>query len=74
MDKIDKLKLKYNNICDSYIKEFEKKHGYEFSSWTPNQERGGIACFIEQYFFNFEDIVFDINNRCEKELIFRWQD
>ena len=31
---------------------FEEKHGYEFSYWV-GDEPGGIACFIDQYFFNF---------------------
>lgn len=73
MNKIEKLKQKYDKICNEYITEFVKKHDYEFSSWV-SDEVGGIACFIEQYFFCFEDIVYDINNNCPKELIFKWQE
>lgn len=68
-----KLQKKYNLICEEYIAKFVKNQGYEFSYWTAN-EVGSIACFIDQYFFNFDDIRFDIDNKCPKGLIFKWQD
>ena len=67
------LKAEYELIVDKYIKEFERKHKYCFSGWVAD-EVGGIAEFIEQYFFNFDTIKYDIDNNIEKELIFRWQD
>lgn len=68
-----KIQKQYQDVVNQYLKKFIKKHKYEFSYWVCD-EIGGIACFIDQYFFNFDDIRFDIDNKVEKELIFRWQD
>jgi hypothetical protein len=67
------IKTKYQAICGEFIEVFVEKHGYEFSGWVAN-DIGGIAEFIEQYFFNFKDIVDDILNEYPEGLIFRWQD
>jgi hypothetical protein len=67
------LKKKYENIVEQYIKKFTNKHGYEFSYWC-GPDVGGIACFIDQYFFNLEDIMYDVNNEVKKGMIFQWQD
>lgn len=71
--KISELEKTFIKIVELYIAKFEKKHGYEFSSWA-SSDIGGICCFIEQYFFNFEDIRYDIDNNVKKGLIFQWQD
>ena len=71
--KISELEKTFIKITEMYISKFEKKHGYEFSSWV-SDEVGGICCFIEQYFFNFDDIRYDIDNNVKKGLIFKWQD
>lgn len=68
-----KLKIKFEDICNEYIEKFVKKHGYEFSYWV-GDDIGGMACFIDQYFFSLDDIRQDINRGAIKELIFRWQD
>lgn len=73
VNKLSKFELEYNEIVFKYLKKFEKKHGYEFSNWVSN-EIGGIAVFIEQYFFNFDDIRTDIDNNVKKGLIFTWQE
>jgi len=70
---ISKLKEQYENICDQYIQKFVKKQGYEFDGWV-GQEVGGVAGFIEQYFFSLDDIMLDINSKAEKGLIFKWQE
>jgi len=67
------LKKEYEAICNEYIKDFVKKQGYEFSYWVADKV-GGIACFIEQYFFNIDDIRYDIDNKVKKGRIFEWQD
>ena len=70
---ITELQSNYNNAVNEYIKVFEKKHGYSFTDWVGN-DVGEIACFIEQYFFNFTDIKYDIDNKVKKNLIFQYQD
>lgn len=67
------LQSNYNEVVSCYIELFVKKHGYEFTDWV-GDEVGEIACFIEQYFFNFSDIKFDIDNKIKKDLIFQYQD
>lgn len=67
------LQINYNRAVNDYLELFVKKHGYEFTDWVSG-EVGGIACFIEQYFFNFDDIKFDIDNKIKKDLIFQYQD
>ena len=67
------LKQEFEVICDKYLNAFVDKQGYEFSYWIAN-EIGGICCFIEQYFFNLNDIRYDIENGIKKGKIFEWQD
>ena len=63
----------YELICNELVKKFAKKHGYEFSYWI-GKEIGGIACFIEEYFFNMNDIYYDMKTNQPIGLIFEWQD
>lgn len=67
------LKTAYELICAEYIRKFTKKQKLSFDGWVGNQI-GGIAEFINQYFFNMDDIVYDINNKMPKDLIMEWQD
>lgn len=69
--KINTLRREYEDACNAYIEVFVQKQGYEFSGWVGV---GEIAGFIEQYFFNLEDIIYDIENKCAKGLIFEHQD
>lgn len=66
------LKDRFAELANEYILKFEKKHEYEFDFWIADEIR--IASFIQQYFFNFDDIRFDIDNNCPKGMIFEWQD
>jgi hypothetical protein len=68
-----KLQKQYEFSCNEYVKKFSNKHGYEFSGWV-GEEVGGIAVFIEQYFFNISDIVYDINHMVAKGKIIEWQE
>lgn len=67
------IKEQYEIAVNRYIEKFVKKHGYEFTDWV-SDEVGGVAVFIEQYFFSFTDIKYDIDNKVKKGLIFRHQD
>ena len=66
------LQERYEEACNDYVILFSAKHSLEFSGWT--DEIGGIAGFIEQYFFSMTDIVYDINTNQSKYLITQWQD
>ena len=67
------LQKSYIAIAEQYLKAFIKKQGYEFSYWVAD-DVGGVACFIDQYFFGFDDIRIDIDKKAKKGLIFKWQD
>jgi hypothetical protein len=73
MTKLEKLNNEFENCCNQYIDLFVKKQGYEFDGWICD-EPGGIAVFIGQYFFNLEDIKYDLDHKCKKWLIFQHQD
>lgn len=66
------LQERYEEACGDYILLFSVKHNLDFSGWI--DEVGGIAGFIEQYFFSMSDIVYDINTNQPKHLITQWQD
>lgn len=68
-----KVLTDYQNACNAIIIKFEKKHGYEFSGWVAD-EIGGIAEFINQYYFSMNEIVYDLQHKVKKGLIFEWQD
>ena len=69
----EELKEYYDIIANVYIKRFCDKQDISFDGWIAD-DIGGIASFIDQYFFNYNDIVYDITNNCEKGLILSWQD
>lgn len=71
--KIKDLKYCYELICAEYIKKFVKKNGISFDGWVGNHV-GGIAEFINQYFYSLDDIIYDINNKLPKDMIMEWQD
>lgn len=73
MSRASRVKENYQNACNEYIDIFVKKHGYAFTGWVAD-EVGGLAEFIEQYFFNMDNITYDIDNKLKKDVIFRWQD
>ena len=66
------LKQRYEAVADAYLKRFIKKQDIDFDGWVGNV--GDIAAFCCQYFFNLDDIRYDIDNDCEVGLILRWQE
>ena len=71
---MDKLALKayYEKACNEYIKAFCKKQEIEFDYWI-SDEVGGIASFIDQYYFDIQTIRYDIDTDQPKGLILQWQ-
>lgn len=70
INKMKDLKKQYEKICDDYIKVFCKKQGMDFEYWIVDQV-GGIVC-CNDFYFNFLDIVWDINNNQPKGKIVDW--
>jgi len=67
------LKKRFEAVANEYLLKFIKKQDLDFDGWI-GDDVGGIASFICQYFFNFDDIRYDIDNKCKKGLILHWQD
>jgi len=66
------LKIDYDKIVDAYLQKFIEKHDCcELEYWIG--EPGDIAV-LGDYFFNFSDIKYDIDNDVEKSLIWEWYD
>ena len=67
---IEKLHELYLTSCVGMIDKFEKKHNYKFTGWV-----GGVGCiasFIDEYFFNMDDLIYDLVSEQPKGLIFDW--
>jgi len=69
---ISTLNLQYERICTGYIEEFIKKQKINFD-YNMAQESGNVVKYFEHYYFNIRDIVYDLNNKCAKGLIYRWE-
>jgi hypothetical protein len=68
--KINELKKEYELICSKYINVFCKKQDLDFKGWVA-ENIGGIA-ICGDFYFNFQDIVLDINSKQPKGLIIEW--
>ena len=67
---IKQLKADYEAICMEYIERFCKRQEMDFEGWVGN-DVGGIA-LIDDFFFGFSDIVYDVNTKQSKGLIIDW--
>ena len=65
-----RLEKRYKLICEQYVREFCEKQEMDFGGWVGNQV-GGIA-YCSDFYFNFLDIVWDINSNQPKGLIIEW--
>jgi hypothetical protein len=70
---ITQLKKQYELTCSEYVEKFSRKQGIKFNYWV-SDNIGGIACFIDQYFFSFNDIRIDMEAKQPKGLIIEWND
>ena len=64
------LKTRYENACNEYVILFCQKQEMDFEGWV-GLDIGGIAC-CNDLFFNFHDIVIDIDSCQKKGLIVDW--
>ena len=69
--KHNELKKKYEFVCNEYVTKFCNKQGFDANfSWVGNII-GGIA-YCNDFYFNFQDIVWDINSKQPKGAIADW--
>lgn len=71
-NKLQDLNKQYEFICNEIIIKFCKKQKIDFDGWVGN-EIGGVASFSCQYYFNFSDIILDLNTKQPKWKILDWQ-
>jgi hypothetical protein len=70
-----KLKNKYNKIVAEYLMAFIEKQGFDADNcyWVADRV-GEILSVNEQYYFNFDDIRYDVDNNIKAGAILNWQD
>lgn len=66
------MKKEYEKAVKSYINYFCLKHELEFEFWV-GDEVGRICC-MGDYYFDFDNIRYDIDNDIERDFIFQWYD
>ena len=66
---------KYEKIVEQYLMAFVEKQELDIENcyWVADRV-GEILSINEQYYFNFDDIRFDVDNNVKEGLIFKWQD
>lgn len=64
------LQKEYNSICEKYMSQFCKKQEIDFEGWVGDIV-GSIA-YCGDFYFSFQDIVWDINSEQNKGLIIEW--
>lgn len=67
---LNELKNKYELICNDYVIFFCNKQEMDFEGWVGDVV-GGIA-YCNDFFFDFLNIVLDINSKQPKGLIVDW--
>jgi hypothetical protein len=69
-----KLIAAYEKAVESYAIAFCEKHGFDLkdADWV-NNEPGTILC-VADYFFDFREIKYDIDNDVPKEMMIRYYD
>ena len=68
--KLKDLKNQYELVCNEYVRLFCKKQEMEFYGWAA-QVVGEVAC-CNDFYFNFSDIVLDVNTMQPKSAIIDW--
>ena len=69
-----KLKNKYKKIVEQYLLAFVQKQDLDIENcyWVADRV-GEILSVNEQYYFNFNDIRFDVDNNVKAGVILEWQ-
>ena len=64
------LKENYESCCNEYLQRFCDKQEMTNEGWVVNQVGGVALC--SDFYFNFTDIVWDINSEQPKGQIIDW--
>ena len=68
------LKNIYEKIVEQYLIAFVEKQELDIENcyWVADR-LGEVLSVNEQYYFNFDNIRFDVDNNVKAGLIFKWQ-
>ena len=72
MTKAKEAKRLFERSVMQYVRLFEKKHDILLEFWVADCI-GTVGLFAD-YYFNFEDVRYDIDNKIEKDKIFQWHE
>lgn len=73
------MKKKYEEICNEYVYTFLKKHDFyeeEYDEYSEFYWVGEVGTIIEvaDYFIDFQDIKYDIDNDIPAPIYFKYYD
>jgi hypothetical protein len=73
-DEKKELRKMYEWACNKYLHEFCKKHELPFEDdmWVAGDV--GTIAMVGDYFFDLDDMRYDIDNNCQKDAIIEWYD
>lgn len=71
--KLTELQNRWNEVCNAYLKEFCKKHGFICADGWVGDDVGTIA-IIGDFFVNIIDMRYDIDNNVDKDKFLLWYD
>lgn len=68
------VRERYENAVHEYCHIFMQKHGFAYNpdEWVAN-EVGGVLC-VNDYYLDFDDIKYDIDNDVAENVFFEWYD
>ena len=56
-----------------YVLLFEEKHDLYFEYWVADND-GTVGCFSNEYYIDFNDIRFDLDNEIPEGKFIKWYD
>lgn len=72
------LKTQFKEIAEKYVITFLTKHNFhengEITEWRWIRDNAGGVLEVSDYFINFDDIRFDIDNEVPADQFFEWYD
>lgn len=68
----NELKRQWDKVCNTYLQEFCRRHGYSYEPdcWVANNP-GTIACVCDM-FVSMEDIRYDVDNLIDTDCFEAW--
>ena len=72
---LDLIRKRYENAVHEYCLAFCQKHGFEYNpdDWVGG-DIGGVLNINDDYFFDFDDIRYDIDHNIAEEVFLQWYD